>query len=98
MNEDCKLKRIANLVVSYQMISIVCFLSISIIFEMNKILLGLFIVIFFIYSFYIMAILIFRDNLCPNCSNTFFKKKDTLINIGFSIYTKKCTNCGYRLK
>ena len=56
MNEDCKLKRIANLVVSYQMISIVCFLSISIIFEMNEILLGLFIVIFFIYSFYIMAI------------------------------------------
>jgi hypothetical protein len=47
MNEDCKLKRIANLVVSYQMISIVCFLSISIIFEMNEILLGLFIVIFF---------------------------------------------------
>ena len=83
MNEDCKLKRIANLVVSYQMISIVCFLSISIIFEMNEILLGLFIVIFFIYSFYIMAILIFRDNLCPNCSNPFFKKKDTLIDIGF---------------
>ena len=54
MNEDCKLKRIANLVVSYQMISIVCFLSISIIFEMNEILLGLFIVIFFIYSFYIV--------------------------------------------
>lgn len=45
-----------------------------------------------------IKILIFDDNLCPHCNEYFFKKKGEVANIGFSIYTKKCTNCGYKLK
>lgn len=98
MRNDLYLRKIANKVLFYQIITIICFLIISIIFEMNEILLLLSIPVFFVYTAYILLILIFQDHNCPNCGESFFKKKGTFADIGFSIYTKKCTNCLYKLK
>ena len=57
-------------------------------------------VIFFPISF-IMGMcalyILLSEPKCPNCHGLFLAKNYPL-NIGFSIYTKKCTTCGYKLK
>lgn len=44
-----------------------------------------------IYSLYV-------DSNCPQCRGNFFYKGDNPANLGFSIYTHKCTNCGFKLR
>ncbi|OBX82481.1 hypothetical protein A7456_07000 [Moraxella nonliquefaciens] len=97
MKKDIYLRKVANQTVIYQISTIVCFFVISIVFQMNEVAIMLFITMFFAYSFYILVILVFQENLCPNCGEHFFKKKNSFSNLGFSFYTKKCTNCGYKL-
>lgn len=97
MDHEIKLRKIANQTIFYQISTLIAFLTISIGFQMNGFLLLLFIPLFFIYSCYILIILVFQDNLCPHCGNYFFKQKDSFANLGLSIYHKKCTNCLYKL-
>lgn len=98
MANDCELRKTANQTICYQISTLIVFLIISIGFQMNGFLLLFLIPLFFVYSFYILTILIIQDNLCPNCGNYFFKQKDSFANLGLSIYHKKCTNCSYKLK
>lgn len=98
MNVDQKLRQVANLTCFFQYSSILIFLIIGFVFNMNFSLFFLFFTFYFLFGFYIIFILIINDNLCPNCNEYFFKKKGEFMNIGFSMYTKKCTNCGYKLK
>lgn len=41
---------------------------------------------------------IYINSSCPECGNNFFYKGDNPVNLGFLLYTHKCTNCGYKLK
>lgn len=45
---------------------------------------------------YALFILLQRPQ-CPSCHQSFLTKGDGF-NIGFSLYTHKCSNCGYKLK
>ncbi|WP_433847968.1 hypothetical protein [Acinetobacter proteolyticus] len=94
------LRSVANKVVVYQFFSIIILAFFTVVgseYDLNVLVfLGFFIVA--VYSIYILKILIFDENICPNCNKSFFKKEGSLSNLGFSIYTKKCTNCGYKLK
>lgn len=94
-----KLRKVANFAVFYQFFSVLILMFFTILgneYQSNFItFIGIFIVL--VYSLYILNILIFSDNICPNCNGNFFKKNETVSNLGFSIYTKKCTNCGYKV-
>lgn len=95
-----KLKRITIHAVAFQILSIVFLSLMSVLsYEFDLpilIFIGFFIIV--IYSAFILKILIFDDNPCPNCRAPFFKKEGSLSNLGFSIYTKKCTNCKFYLR
>lgn len=41
---------------------------------------------------------LYVNSSCPECGKNFFYKGDNFTNLGFSLYTHKCTNCGYKLK
>lgn len=95
MNRNNFLISVANKVIFTQVSLHVSFIGFIF---MGDIFIILFIPVFLIGCLYILKLLIFDDNLCPNCNEYFFKKKGEFMNIGFSMYTKKCTNCGYKLK
>ncbi|ENX55958.1 MULTISPECIES: hypothetical protein [Acinetobacter] len=99
-NVNERLRGVAKKVVAYQFFSIIILTFFTVVgseFDLNfLVFLGFFIVA--IYSMYILKILIFDENICPNCNKSFFKKEGSLSNLGFSIYTKKCTSCGCKLK
>lgn len=99
-NKDRELLTVARHVVRYQVTYIAMFFSTGFVvkFMELEIWILLFMISFLVHSIYILFIFIAKENLCPNCNNRFFMKKDNPLNIGFSIYTKKCTNCGYKLK
>ncbi|EPF71643.1 hypothetical protein GCM10025882_22260 [Acinetobacter gyllenbergii] len=94
------LRSVAKKVVAYQFFSIIILILFTVVgseFDLNiLVFLGFFIVA--ICGIYILKILIFDENICPNCNKSFFKKEGGLSNLGFSIYTKNCTNCGYKLQ
>lgn len=91
------LRKVANQAVIYQILSVlilVGFTTLDFTFEMPFLsVIGFGVVS--IYSLYILKILIFDDHPCPQCHLSFFKKRDSFSNLGFSIYTKKCTNCKF---
>lgn len=98
-NKDRELLTVAKHFVYCQMASIVMVWSAGFILKFIRIEIyaPLLILMLFAYSFYIFYILFVKENLCPNCGNNFFKQNNQFFNIGFSVYTKKCTNCGYKL-
>lgn len=98
MNIDKKLEKVANLACFFQWSSVLLLVVIGFVFDMDIFMVFLFFLFYSCFGFYILLILILSDNLCPNCHEYFFKKKGEMFNIGFSIYTKRCTNCGYKLK
>lgn len=100
MKKDTILLKVANAVIIYQALSMIFVFSTGFVtlFIPIEIYVILFLFCFFISSMYIFFVLVINDNLCPNCNEYFFKKKGEFMNIGFSMYTKKCTNCGYKLK
>ncbi|OTG70744.1 hypothetical protein B9T26_13450 [Acinetobacter sp. ANC 4169] len=51
----------------------------------------------FIVSSCIAIYKLYVNSTCPQCEKSFFYKGDNPANLGFSIYTHKCTNCGYKL-
>lgn len=95
MNRNNFLISVANKVIFTQVSLHVSFIGFIF---MGDIFIILFTPVFLIGCLYILKLLIFDDNLCPNCNEYFFKKKREVFNIGFSMYTRKCTNCGYKLK
>lgn len=99
-NKDRELLTVARHVVRYQVTCIAMFLSTGFVvqFVELEIWIALFMISLLVHSIYILLIFIVKENFCPNCNNRFFMKKDNSLNIGFGIYTKKCTNCGYKLK
>lgn len=97
MKKDKQLNSVANSVVLYQTITLSLFFTIILVFGFNIYVFYLLNLFIFIYSFYIVYNILVKENLCPQCGNSFFRKKDSFANIGFSIYTKKCTNCKYKL-
>lgn len=98
-DKDYELATVARYVVCYQVTSIIMVFSTGFISKMIKIeiYIPFIIMTFFFFTFYIFFILFVKENICPKCNNSFFKKKNEFLNIGFSIYTRKCTNCGYKL-
>lgn len=42
-------------------------------------------------------VIIMKQPKCPSCEKPFFTKGYGF-NVGFSMYTYKCSNCGYKLK
>lgn len=99
-NQDYELLTVARHVVRFQVTSIGMLWSTGFVVKLIEleIWMTLVMISFLVHGIYILFIFIARENLCPNCHNRFFIKKDSALNIGFSIYTKKCTNCGYKLK
>jgi hypothetical protein len=93
------LRRVALHAVFYQILSVIIlgFLT-TLGFMFDQPILSLIgFIIIGIYSFFILKILIFDENPCPNCHAPFFKRKGSLSNLGFSIYSKKCTNCKFKI-
>lgn len=99
-NKDRELLTVARHVVRYQVTSLAMLWSTGFVVKFIELetWMLLFMMSLLVQSIYILFIFIVKENLCPNCNNRFFMKKDNFLNIGFSIYTKKCTNCGYKLK
>ncbi len=94
-----KLRKVAFHAVLYQLLSIAIlslFTTLGYSFDLPVFVLIGFIIIV-CYSAYILKILIIDDNLCPNCHHHFFKRAGSFSNLGFSIYTKKCTNCKFKV-
>jgi len=53
-------------------------------------------VLLFLYGVLMLYILLNHDE-CPNCGKRFFFKGENGFNLGFSMYTHKCSNCKHKL-
>lgn len=40
-----------------------------------------------------VLVIILQQPKCPYCEKSFFTKGDNIFNVGFSMYTRRCTNC-----
>jgi predicted RNA-binding Zn-ribbon protein involved in translation (DUF1610 family) len=85
--------------VGYQLGSVALLLSSGILWERysNDYIIFLAMVFFVILSGFAVYKL-YVNSQCPQCRNNFFYKSNNPMNLGFSLYTHKCTNCGYKLK
>ena len=95
---DATLRSYCNTLLAFQLGMPILLLISGIFWERTGNILG--IIIFFLvfsstamYAFYILL----SEPKCPNCHGLFLAKNYPL-NIGFSIYTKKCTTCAYKLR
>ena len=87
-----------HFLVLYQLGSIVLFISSGILWDRYAIdaLIVISMIIIFIWSF-VAIYKIYANSTCPKCNKNFFYKGDNPANLGFSFYTHKCTNCGYKI-
>ncbi|MFD2708509.1 hypothetical protein ACFSX8_06405 [Acinetobacter gyllenbergii] len=84
------LRSVAKKVVAYQFFSIIILILFTVVgseFDLNiLVFLGFFIVA--ICGIYILKILIFDENICPNCNKSFLKKKVVYLILGLVFILK----------
>lgn len=85
--------------VTYQLSSIVLLLLSGIIWETysNASVIFIAMIVYVILSC-IAVYKLYVNSTCPKCGRNFFYKEDNPINLGFSFYTHRCTNCKYKIR
>lgn len=97
INADDKLLNYCRYIITVQILSPLSLFGVGILTE-NSNYFGEAIFVHLLIFFLVCIPVIFMiQAICPACSNLFFARK-FLMNIGFSMYTHKCANCGYKLK
>ena len=96
--KSSSLKAKCYFLVAYQLGSIALLILSGIIWETysNDYIVFIAMIIFIILSC-IAVYKLYVNSSCPRCGKNFFYKGDNPTNLGFSLYTHKCTNCGYKL-
>lgn len=96
--KSINLKAKCYFLVAYQLGSITLLILSGIIWETydNDYVIFIAVIVFIVLSC-IAVYKLYVNSSCPQCEGDFFYKGNNPANLGFSLYTHKCTNCGYRL-
>lgn len=92
------LKAKCYFLVVYQLGSLVLLILSGIIWESysNDYVICIAMMVFIVFSC-IAVYKLYVNSSCLQCGKSFFYKGDNPANLGFSLYTHKCTNCSYKL-
>lgn len=101
-SQDKDILKVINRVIFYQLFYVIIFLFMVFFFYeiFSRIFFLLpFVLVMFFHTLYIMAIYVFAENPCPSCNKPFFKlNSNEIFNMGDALRSKKCVQCGYKLK